>query len=79
MAVWTLFEQFDDDQRSQTVVVALTADELKRVLDNVTSVAVGAVVRHYEQKGTGSGHPAEKLFEIHQSRSAAARLRNARR
>ena len=78
-AVWILFEQFDDDRTSQTVVAALTADEQEHVLDNVTSVAVGAVVRHYEQNGTGSGHPAGELFEIHQRWSAAAGFRNGRR
>ena len=49
VAVWTLFDEFDGEQGSQTVVAALTADEQKHVLDNVTSVAIGAIVRHYEK------------------------------
>lgn len=79
VAVWTIFEHFDDEQGGQTVVAALTPVEQKHVLDNLMSVAISAVVRHYQQKGTGSGHPAEKLFEIHQRRSAAAGFQNARR
>ena len=78
VAVWTLFDKFDGEQGSQTVVAALTADEQKHVLDNVTSVAIGAIVRHYEREGTASGHPAEKLFEIHKRRSAVAGFDNAR-
>ena len=78
VAVWTLFDEFDGEQGSQTVVAAPTADEQKHVLDNVTSVAIGAIVRHYEKEETGSDHPAEKLFEIHKRRSAAAGFDNPR-
>ena len=78
VAVWTLFDEFDGEQGSQSVVAALTADEQKHVLDNVTSVVIGAIVRHYEREGTGSGHPAEKLFEIHKRRSSAAGFDNPR-
>lgn len=73
VAVWRLFDEIDDEEGSETIISALTADEHARVLENVMSVAINNLVRHCDEHGSRSaGHLVDKIVTLYKSESTTA-------
>ena len=55
-----------DEREAETSLRALKPDELKRLVDENECTAVEDVIAHYRKHPENDGHPAHRLYRIHQ-------------